>query len=320
MRTYIIPKLHLPLNIYEKEIHQDAEWIRSRRREIFEILKDGYSKETEEGCFVYKKPDDVSQNADLCKVVLDENDTILAVATYRYFPLKNSYKAILGTFNHLLEEERINLAKKTMIAILKSEIINAPNKLYWMETSDRITELCRAFKAYPIPSCFVQSILGEKHQVIINSEEAIKDPYIYYRKLSDELGVKSKYMFRFDSVETYEKLLDKLSAKEYEDDLIEIMGHETYNALKESKDVLNRYGRVWKALYYIEDTYFENLGFRYITPKTKQIIRILLTDAKKLMSEELPPKYKNSLKTSYLNVSRILRGAIVLQLHEIDLP
>lgn len=298
----------LKLYIFNKKSEtNDIKYIKKRKDEIFQILKESYAHI--DGCYIYTDPDDMIDKAGRYKIVMDSNQNIYSVATYRHFKKTNSYKCILIGYNHSLDATD---GKTGVQWIIKSDIINWKN-LYWIEAFDAVAHWHEKYGAFKIPSVYVPAILGKAG---IKLDE--NDDYKYYRLIQGHDDPKPKFMFGFDSEERVKMLLKDELYLEYEKTITDLYKGIVDDSIFESHQTTNRLEAVLNTLYFIEDRYNEQMQFRNITKNTLVIMSKAYKEGMKIAkTEKIDPEQKEELLALCRMCKKIAYQANILDPHKL---
>lgn len=290
----------------KKSTTNDMSYIEKRADEIFNILKKSYEKLG--GCYIYKSVAKMKEMASRYKVVMNKNQEIFGVATYRNFVKTNSFKCILIGRNFDLDD---NDGKEAVKWIIKSDIINWKH-LYWIEAYDAIGHWEEKYGAFKIPSVYVPNILGP---VGIKTDSS--DEYVYYRLIQGIDEPQPKIMYGFESEERIKQMLNDEQYIEYENYIKKLYDGKVDNSIYESEYISDRYTAVINTLYFIEDRYNEQNQFHNITKQTYQIMVAVYKEGLSLIkSNKLSIDQKNEMKSLCNLCKRIAKEANILSSHK----
>lgn len=286
------------LYILDKKNKDDKRFLSPFSETIFNVLKDAY--EQKGSCHIYKTIEEMKGMVDRYKIVMDDDNNIYGVATYRHRKLDDGYKCILIGRNFSLDKED---GKISVQWIIKSDIINW-KKMYWIEAYDAVGYWEETYGAFPIPSSYVTHILDGKYDIILDEN----DEYKYYRKIKGLKESQPKKMYGFSGLDMIEKLLDGEQYQQYEQQIKDLYDGKVHNSMYEnrvSKFDEFRFIAVMRSMDFIEDRYSEQMEFRNVTPELLEIIQKVCDEAKRMMykmspddREDVGPLYGRCVKIS----------------------
>lgn len=130
-----------------------------------------------------------------------KDDVIVACALCRRFQESHKISAICC--------DQTDLGKKALEAIIKENIINFKDWV-WCETSKVVEHYYKKHHGYPIPNCYVATLLRKPAETISLSV----DGFHYKRKIGDQTEESEKVIFGFPNQATMDKVLAEVGYEE----------------------------------------------------------------------------------------------------------
>ncbi|MGM9745978.1 MAG: hypothetical protein ACI30H_03355 [Paludibacteraceae bacterium] len=248
------------------------------------------SYENNEGLKTYRNFSDFINKRHIIEIVLDDNNMLLACATYRR--IESSLKMVACGCNQSID------GKNALQYIIKNNIDHS-DLHYWAEVSGAIEHYFKKHNGYPMPNTLASEILN------INENELVlsKDFVHYDRPIGVHREIFTKMIFGIKSEEIFQKAINEV--KNYASFMKEI------NKINENS---NGY-TIKQSIYIIENIYraHEEDGFNELIPSWHKALIDSLDVLKKCTN-------KNQTINDYIQYCEyLLNDMQLLEIHKLNI-